>query len=1039
MASHEIFWGQSEIGRLLFYAIAILAVTVFLAGFVRHVVKYMRGRRVAAMGNLAGGIMRMIGDVASHRTLRRRDRYAGFAHALFFVGFLIAFLATSIITLEHDIVEPLTGFRFWKGTFYNIFGLVADFGGLAMIAGIVLMALRRMYLRPSKLDYQRSYRNEEEPRPAAQNWKREDWLFLGALLLVAVTGFLQEALRLAHEQPAWAWWSPIGNSLARLLTAAGLSAEDAGVLRKQHWWFHGAIALAFIGAIPWYKAKHIIAAMGSLATRDPMALRRLPRVAEDAASTGISTIRDFTWKDILNLDACTKCGRCHEACPARMSGYPLSPRDFILDLRLHNDERQGCPSTELRLLGDIVDEETVWSCRTCGACQEICPVGIEHPPMIVQLRRALVDQGKIDPRLQNTLKTIGDTGNSFGESPRRRGDWTNDLGFQVKDARASRTQTLWYVGDFASFDPRNQQVSRTMARLLKAAKVDFGILYEGEKTAGNDVRRIGEEGLFEALVEENMASIAAAGCEEIITTDPHTFNTLKNEYPAFGAIPPVRHYSAVLRDLLASGSLKVVKPLGHKVTLHDPCHLGRLNREFEAPRDVLRLIGCELIEMPRCRENSLCCGAGGGRIWVPDPPGTTKTSESRMHEAAALGVDLFVTCCPKDLTMYEDARKTSGHEKSFTVADLAELVAEAVDLDRLQLTDMPSIVDMLSSVIADQVADKLAERLTNSIGAELARRLPLPSQSSLAQLQVPVGRRESETVDASDGRSVDVPPASVEWTASPVEALDVTDYERPQKDRFRVVVAVKHIGRLQDGFELSDKATTVDQRHFDFQMNESDEYAVEMALQLAEAEQGEVVAVTVGPDASDETLRKVLAKGVDRAVRVWSDGLIEMDPLVVARVISGVAKAECPDIVLTGVQAGDLTNAATAGFVADMLRWPVSAVVVGCEPTGQGMVSITRELVGGLREVVEMSLPAVLSVQTGANSPRYATMRMIKEARKKPIAAVEPVSDVNGRTSRTIEELKLPPMKRAAMLEGNAEQVAAEVAKLIRQAMGDSK
>ncbi|HLF21206.1 MAG TPA: (Fe-S)-binding protein, partial [Aestuariivirga sp.] len=611
--------------------------------------------------------------------------------------------------------------RFWRGNFYLLFSLILDLGHLALTVGLIMMMVRRAAFHLSKLDYLRAYRGETELRAPARLWRIEDWIFLSVLLVIEISGFVQEAARLLMDKPDWAAWSPIGLALANAFAALGMSEATAAAIRGANWWVHGLLALAFTAAIPWYKAKHIIAVIGSLAVRAEKPLARLPREDEAAASAGISEISQFSWKDMLNFDACTRCGRCHEACPAGTVGFPLSPRDLILDLRRHNDAAQARPLAGVELIGDVIEPQTLWSCLTCGACQEICPVGIQHPQMIVQMRRQLVARGDMDPLLQRTLDAFASTGNSFGESARKRSAWTRELDFPVKDIRSEAAANLWFVGDYASFDPRNQKVSRTFAALLKIAGVDFALLHEGERNSGNDVRRVGEEGLYETLVESNLD--AMAGCKpftRIITTDPHSYNTIRNEYPEFGDVAPVEHYSSVLADLLKTGRLKVTGPLNKKVTFHDPCHLGRLNGGYDAPRQVLEAIGCEIVEMPRNRDNSFCCGAGGGRIWIPSPPGMEKPSENRMHEAARLGgIDVFVTCCPKDLTMFEDARKTSGHESSFVVQDIAELVAEAVDLKAFSLKDMPSLAERLTDAVATRIAEVVAARLDEVLALKL--------------------------------------------------------------------------------------------------------------------------------------------------------------------------------------------------------------------------------------------------------------------------------------------------------------------------------
>jgi Fe-S oxidoreductase len=299
------------------------------------------------------------------------------------------------------------------------------------------------------------------------------------------------------------------------------------------------------------------------------------------------------------------------------------------------------------------------------------------------MRRRLVERGEMDAQLQQTLETIYTSGNSFGEAKRKRGRWTSGLPFEVKDVRRKHADYLWFVGDYASFDPRNQRVTQTLARILHHAGVDFGILYDGEKTAGCDVRRAGEEGLYTSLVEDNLTTMRAAHFDRIVSSDPHSFHTLKNEYPEFGARWDVDHHSELLLELLESGRLKPRKKLGYRVTYHDPCHLGRYNGVYDAPRQVLAAIGAELVDMPRCRDNSFCCGAGGGRIWMKElrREGVKRPSEMRIDEATAIGgLDYFVVACPKDVTMYEDAIKTSGHQGEIELRELSELVLESLAL-----------------------------------------------------------------------------------------------------------------------------------------------------------------------------------------------------------------------------------------------------------------------------------------------------------------------------------------------------------------------
>ncbi len=427
--------------------------------------------------------------------------------------------------------------------------------------------------------------------------------------------------------------------------------------------------------------------------RDPLAAQRLPRVPDSQEQVGAAKITDFNWKQLLNLDACTKCGRCHEACPARAVGAPLSPRDVILSLRefAHATLESGVvpEAAELDIHGKApgqVAMETLWSCRTCMACVEICPVAVEHVPIIVQMRRKLVEDGAMDPLLTKTLQTIHKTGNSFGESKRKRGAWSKPLPFPVKDARKEPVDVLWFVGDYASFDPRNQKVSQIFASLLHEAGVDFGILYDGESNAGNDVRRVGEEGLYEVLAAANVIGAR----ERIVQKHRHHRSAFLQYHPQriSGLRRQVRDRAlhdageaAVRRRATAQSPVR----LKYRVTFHDPCHLGRFNKGYDAPRELLALLGCELVEMGRCKANSFCCGAGGGRIWVPDPVGSEKPAQNRMREAAAIpGLEVYVVSCPKDLTMFEDALKTTGNEGKFVVKELIELIREAIPARRAE-------------------------------------------------------------------------------------------------------------------------------------------------------------------------------------------------------------------------------------------------------------------------------------------------------------------------------------------------------------------
>jgi Fe-S oxidoreductase len=693
-ATRETFQNLSHWQIVLWYSLVGLSIVIFAAGAGRLALKYRRGRRAGRLDRPLERIVRAGQVVLTHQWIRRRDPLSGLGHLIIFYGFLILLAGTATLAFEDDFTKPLFGFTFFRNGFYLGYSLVLDVFGVLLVIGLVVMIVRRGIMRPFRLRYWRPV--EPAPALAAERkvYRAGDWVFVGSLFFLGLTGFLLEGFRVAELDPSFEKWAPFGWLLGQGFRDLGLDGAAAQSAHFAQWWIHGVFALSFVASIPFTKAVHMLAGPVGVAVKDDRAgatLLPLPANAKPA-EVGYATIDALSPKHLLDLDACTKCGKCHAACPATASGYPLSPRDLILDLRevaegsMGNRALLGIPPRfpdHAEILGTI-KPETLWSCMQCMACVEICPVGIEHVPIINQMRRQLVERGEMDSQLQSTLETIYTSGNSFGEPKRKRARWAKDLDFDVKDIRKRPAKYLWFVGDYASFDPRNATITQALARVLREAGVDYGILGDAEKTAGNDVRRAGEEGLWTSLAEENIETISKCRFERILTRDPHTYNTLRNEYPQLGGSWEVVHHSELLIDLIESGRLRVRKGLGYRVTYHDPCTLGRYNGVYEPPRKLLEALGCELVEMPRNRDNSFCCGAGGGRIWMKElrEEGAQRPSENRIDEAVALGaIDYFVVACPKDVTMYEDAIKTSGHAGGIELRELSELVLESLALE----------------------------------------------------------------------------------------------------------------------------------------------------------------------------------------------------------------------------------------------------------------------------------------------------------------------------------------------------------------------
>ncbi len=661
MAVRETFWNiphWAEVGQ---YLLGLLTVLIFLLGVARRVRRWRMGRPERRTDRLGARLRAvLVHAIAQVRTVQ--DPYPGVMHLAIFWGMVALFAGTVLATVDWDITRLFFGFQFLTNGVYVLYELVLDLFGLLLLVGLGMAAYRRYVVRPPRLQGGRE-----------REFAWEDAYALAMLALIALTGYLIEGLRIAVLRPSWAAWSPVGSAVASLFAALG---DPTGrTLHLVLWITHGLLAFTFIASIPFTKLFHIVAAPLNIFFRSLGPAGALAP-AYHSSPVGAATWRDFTWKQILDFEACVRCGRCQDQCPAHASGLPFSPRDLMVKLKLHLWQRGNGRA----LHGDLISPAEVWACTSCRACAQVCPIFTDPVALIVDLRRYLVNEGEVDPQLQEALANLARYGNAFGQSPRMRARWSQPLRPRIKDARKEAVEYLWFVGDYASYHAGLVEVTRQAAQVFQQAGLDFGILYDGERSAGNDVRRVGEEGLFEMLMERNGAALSRCTFQAIVTTDPHTYNTLKNEYPpeVIGD-RPVLHHAELLDRLITSGRLRLGRKLGYTVTYHDPCYLGRYNGVYESPRRVIEATGCTLVEMPRHRERSFCCGAGGGRIWMEEGEVKERPSEARIREAAQLdGVQVLVVACPKDVAMYRDALKTTGYEDRLVVKELVELVYEAM-------------------------------------------------------------------------------------------------------------------------------------------------------------------------------------------------------------------------------------------------------------------------------------------------------------------------------------------------------------------------
>jgi Fe-S oxidoreductase len=607
----------------------------------------------------------VITNVGGHTRLLR-IRFSGVFHLLIFSGFVV--LITALVEEFGKGLFP--GFSLAAIGGNTWIALLQDIFELLVLVGLAMAAYNRYVWRPER------FKGSNH---------RDATIILILICSEMASLLLHHAFQIAQGHDPSAAWSPVGSALAGLIGMVGIHGTAAGPWSQVFYWTHILAILAFIPYIPTSKHLHIFVGIPNIYFRDLGPRGTLPAADLSQPSVGVKEVHHLSWKQMLDLYACTECGRCQDVCPAFTAGQPLSPKLLIMDLRNHLREQAGIGFHRAgvggaQLLGDAIHDDTLWACTTCRACTEVCPLHIEHIPKIVDMRRQLVEQGRMEPLLQDSLTSLAQYGNSFNQSERMRSKWTKELGFTIKDARKEPVDVLWFVGDFASYDPRVQRLTQTVARVMTRAGVDFGILYEGERNSGNDVRRVGEEGLFEMLAQHNIETLNNCEFERIMTTDPHSLNAIGQEYPRLGGNYPVLHYTQLLLELLEQGTLKPTRGREMVATYHDPCYLGRYNNGYDAPRRVLDLLGVKVHEMPRCRENSFCCGAGGGRIWMDDQGVKERPSENRIREAVSLGdARYFVVACPKDVVMYTAAVQATGMDGRIEVLDAIEVVEAALE------------------------------------------------------------------------------------------------------------------------------------------------------------------------------------------------------------------------------------------------------------------------------------------------------------------------------------------------------------------------
>ncbi len=647
-----------------------LAVALFTrrAGLLTRLVRL--GRPVDRHGDVGRRVARETGQVLGQRKLFQRA-LPGLMHAFIFWGFLV--LLTTILEALGQVVDPNFALPFIGHAGW--LGLVQDVFASLVLMGIAMAVWIRVRQRPERF---------------IGSHRTDAFRILGLIAWIILTLFLLRGVRIALGRNAYPTaWTPVSSAAAHLFS--WMSPGWQSFFAWFFLWAHLALVLGFLVYLPYSKHLHILTSAFNVwfaSTRPRGALEPLhldmAKLEAGEQSLGAEVVTDLTRKELLDLYACTECGRCQSACPAWNTGKPLSPKLLIMDLRDHLLEEgprilqaiaAGETPDRVALVPGVIDDEVVWSCTTCGACMQECPVDIEHIDTIVDLRRALVmGESRFPAEAGMMLRNLESRSNPWGAAQTQRADWAD--GLHVPIVNGTAPEYLYWVGCAGSFDERAREISRAVAELLTRAGVSFAILGPRELCTGDPARRMGNEFLFQTLAEQNIATMNEVGVTKVIANCPHCFNTLRNEYPQYGGNYEVIHHTELLGSLVADGRLRPTERVEALLAYHDPCYLGRHNQVYDAPRDVLEsLPGLRTVEMPRHRERGLCCGAGGARMWMEERIGKRINTE-RMDEAAATGADTVGVACPYCLIMLDDGAK--GRGDATEVLDVAQLVRRSL-------------------------------------------------------------------------------------------------------------------------------------------------------------------------------------------------------------------------------------------------------------------------------------------------------------------------------------------------------------------------
>ncbi|TMA66220.1 MAG: (Fe-S)-binding protein [Deltaproteobacteria bacterium] len=627
-----------------------------------------RGKADARFDHLAERIRRALWVVLTQQSVFKKRPIVSLLHAFVFYGFVFYFLINFV-----DLLAGLFGIHARCGM-WNLYNLAADLFTTSVLIGIIGLVLRRLFVRPKDFEFPANVPVQPEVRAGIF---RDSTLVAGFIIFHVGCRLLFKATQLALEgRDAY---QPVSSAFGAAF--AGLAPGGQELLNHFFWWGALGSILLFIPYFPRSKHIHIFLAPVKLALKKDKAGVLQPMDFEKEEVFGAVKLEDFTWPRLLDSYSCIMCNRCQDVCPATNTGKALSPAAILINERYElnkilSDFSAGRESPR-PLLDFALSEEAAWACTTCNACIEVCPVGNEQMLHIIDVRRERVLTAAEFPKgLQNTFNHMERAGNPFGMPADERLAWAKDLPFPVPTLeQKTDPEILYWVGCAVAFDPRAQKIARSMAAILNAVGVDWAVLGKEEKCTGDTARRTGNEYLFAQMAEENIAALNEIKPKTIVTTCPHCFHTIANEYPQFGGKFVVKHHAEFIDELIRAGRLKLETGGDGSVTYHDPCYLGRHNGIFDQPRALIQSTGAKLTEPVRNRSNSFCCGAGGGQFWKEEEKGTERVSTNRYRELKQTGAKTVATGCPFCMRMITEETAKEEPESAMQVFDVAELVA----------------------------------------------------------------------------------------------------------------------------------------------------------------------------------------------------------------------------------------------------------------------------------------------------------------------------------------------------------------------------